>query len=249
MEEDMKIKKVSASEQVCEAIQDQISAGVWKVGDKLPSESDLAAKFGVNRLTVRMALQKLNALGIVETRTGSGTFVIEFDFESYLKTASRFYEQSGMMQNVQEFRIHIEIECARLAIERATPENLEELERLALRHREAWAETEGLTHEEWCKRVAAADLAFHEHVCRISHNPLYAYAFAVAREPIHQYMLFCLSKWMPELVRNIRLDRHRDIHYCIYESIKNRDFTACQSDYAAMIESYTRVNWSMPEVG
>ena len=87
MEEDMKIKKVSASEQVCEAIQDQISAGVWKVGDKLPSESDLAAKFGVNRLTVRMALQKLNALGIVETRTGSGTFVIEFDFESYLKTA------------------------------------------------------------------------------------------------------------------------------------------------------------------
>ena len=49
------------------------------------------------RAVVRMALQKLNALGIVETRTGSGTFVIEFDFESYLKTASRFYEQSGMM--------------------------------------------------------------------------------------------------------------------------------------------------------
>ena len=201
MEDNMRIKKVSASEQVCEAIQEQISGGVWRVGDKLPSESELAQKFGVNRLTVRMALQKLNALGIVETRTGSGTFVIEFDFEGYLKTASRFFEQSGMMQNVTEFRNHIEIECARLAMERATPEDLAELERLALRHREAWAETEGLTHEEWCKRVAAADLAFHEHVCRISHNPLYAYAFAVAREPIHQYMLFCLSKWMPELVR------------------------------------------------
>ena len=249
MEDNMRIKKVSASEQVCEAIQEQISGGVWRVGDKLPSESELAQKFGVNRLTVRMALQKLNALGIVETRTGSGTFVIEFDFEGYLKTASRFFEQSGMMQNVTEFRNHIEIECARLAMERATPEDLAELERLALRHREAWAETEGLTHEEWCKRVAAADLAFHEHVCRISHNPLYASAFAVAREPIHQNMLFCLSKWMPELVRNFRLDRHRDIHYCIYESIKDRDFAACQSDYAAMIESYTRVNWSMPEVG
>ncbi|MEE0697129.1 MAG: FadR/GntR family transcriptional regulator [Oscillospiraceae bacterium] len=249
MDEDMRIRKVSASEQVCEAIQAQISSGVWKVGDKLPSESELAAKFGVNRLTVRMALQKLNALGIVETRTGSGTFVIEFDFESYLKTASRFYEQSGMMQNVTEFRNHIEIECARLAIERATEEDLAELERLALKHREAWADTEGLTHEEWCKCVAAADLAFHEHVCRISHNPLYAYAFAVAREPIHQYMLFCLSKWMPELVRSFRLDKHRDIHYCIYEAIKAKDFAACQSDYAAMIESYTRVNWSMPEVG
>mgnify|MGYP003215939625 CR=1 FL=1 len=185
MDEDMRIRKVSASEQVCEAIQAQISSGTWKVGEKLPSESELASKFGVNRLTVRMALQKLNALGIVETRTGSGTFVIEFDFESYLKTASKFYERSGMMQNVTEFRNHIEIECARLAIERATEEDLCELERLALKHREAWADTEGLTHEEWCKRVAAADLAFHEHVCRISHNPLYAYAFAVAREPIH----------------------------------------------------------------
>ena len=231
----MKIRKVSASEQVCEAIQAQISSGTWKVGDKLPSESELAVRFGVNRLTVRMALQKLNALGIVETRTGSGTFVIEFDFESYLKTASKFYERSGMMQNVTEFRNHIEIECARLAMERATEEDLAELERLALRHREAWADTEGLTHEEWCKRVAA--------------DPLYAYAFAVAREPIHQYMLFCLSKWMPELVRSFRLDKHRDIHYCIYEAIKAKDFAACQSDYAAMIESYTRVNWSMPEVG
>ena len=86
MEDNMRIKKVSASEQVCEAIQEQISGGVWRVGDKLPSESELAQKFGVNRLTVRMALQKLNALGIVETRTGSGTFVIEFDFEGYLKT-------------------------------------------------------------------------------------------------------------------------------------------------------------------
>ena len=117
MEDNMRIKKVSASEQVCEAIQEQISGGVWRVGDKLPSESELAQKFGVNRLTVRMALQKLNALGIVETRTGSGTFVIEFDFEGYLKTASRFFEQSGMMQNVTEFRNHIEIECARLAMQ------------------------------------------------------------------------------------------------------------------------------------
>lgn len=54
---------------------------------------------------------------------------------------------------------------------------------------------------------------------------------------------------MPELVRSFRLDKHRDIHYCIYEAIKAKDFAACQSDYAAMIESYTRVNWSMPEVG
>lgn len=249
MEEDMRIKKVSASELVCESIQEQIGNGAWKVGDRLPSESELAARFGVNRLTVRMALQKLNALGVLETRTGSGTYVIEFDFENYLRSASRFYEQSGMMKDVCEFRNHIEIECARLAIERATPEDLRELERLALRHREIWADTRGVSHEDWCKRVAHADLEFHEQVCRMSHNALYAYAFAVAREPVYNYMLFCVSKWNPELVRVFELDKRRDIHYSIYKSIREKDFAACQLDYAAMIESYSNIDWSMPVVG
>ena len=81
---DEKAKKISASEQVFEALQSQISSGVWKVGDRLPSEGELAERYGVIRLTVRVALQKLNALGVVETRTGSGTYVIEFDFEGYL---------------------------------------------------------------------------------------------------------------------------------------------------------------------
>ena len=108
---------------------------------------------------------------------------------------------------------------------------------------------EGVEHDVWCRRVADADLAFHEQVVRMSHNPLYGYSFAVARGPIYEYMLFCVSKWVPEMVKNFRLDRHRDIHYSIYESIKRHDFAACQSDYAAMIASYTRVNWSMPVVG
>ncbi len=246
---DEKAKKISASEQVFEALQSQISSGVWKVGDRLPSEGELAERYGVNRLTVRVALQKLNALGVVETRTGSGTYVIEFDFEGYLHMASRFYGQSGMMKNVTEFRNHMEIECARLACERATDDELAELERLALEHGRVWMDTEGVEHDVWCRRVADADLAFHEQVVRMSHNPLYGYSFAVARGPIYEYMLFCVSKWVPEMVKNFRLDRHRDIHHSIYESIKRHDFAACQSDYAAMIASYTRVNWSMPVVG
>lgn len=249
MVDDSKIKRISATDQVFEALQSQISSGVWKVGDRLPSEAELADMYGVNRLTVRVALQKLNALGVVETRSGSGTHVIEFDFESYLRMASKFYAQSDMMKNVTEFRNHMEIECARLACERACDEEIEELERLALNHRKVWMDTENVEHDEWCRRVADADMAFHEQVVAMAHNPLYSYAFAVAREPIYEYMLFCVSKWVPEMVKNFRLDRHRDIHYSIYESIKKKDFASCQSDYAAMIASYTRVNWSMPVVG
>jgi GntR family transcriptional repressor for pyruvate dehydrogenase complex len=249
MEESMRIKKVSASEMVCETLQAQIASGALKIGDRLPSESDLASRFGVNRLTVRMALQKLNALGVLETRTGSGTYVIEFDFENYLHEASKFYEQTGLLNNVCEFRNHMEIECARLAMERATEEDLKKLEKLAIVHREEWEANDGRNHENWCRRVALSDLEFHEQVCRMSHNLLYIYAFAVAREPIYEYMLFCASKWTPDAAQKFTLDRRRDVHYSIYESIRQKDFESCKKDYQAMIDSYTNIDWSMPVVG
>jgi GntR family transcriptional repressor for pyruvate dehydrogenase complex len=249
MEEGMRIKKVSASEMVCEAIQSQLNSGAWKVGDRLPSESELANQFGVNRLTVRMALQKLNALGVLETRTGSGTYVVEFDFENYLRAASKFYEQTGLINAVSEFRNHMEIECARLAIERGTEEELEALEKCALKHRQEWQDQKSSDHEKWCRRVALADLEFHEQVCKMSHNLLYTYAFAVAREPIYEYMLFCASKWSPVAVSKFSLEGRRDVHYSIYQAIRNKDFETCKKDYAAMVESYSNIDWSMPVVG
>lgn len=249
MADEGKSKKTSAADAVFEALRSQISSGVWKVGDRLPSEGELAERYGVNRLTVRVALQKLNALGVVETRAGAGTHVIEFDFENYLRMASKFYGRGDMLQEITEFRNHLEIECARLACERATDEDLAELERLALEHRRVWIDSQDVEHDEWCRRVAAADLEFHEQVVRMSHNRLFIYAFSVAREPVYEYILFSVSKWTPELVRSFRLDKQRDIHYCIYESIKQRDFTTCQSDYAAMIASYARASWTMPVVG
>lgn len=53
----------------------QIENGEYRIGDKLPSEKELTQKFGITRLTVRQALAKLVALGWVETRKGSGSFV------------------------------------------------------------------------------------------------------------------------------------------------------------------------------
>ena len=70
-----KVVKSSVSQQVFDQLQGQILAGAWKSGDKLPSENDLAAQFGVSRVTVRNALQKLSGLGLIETRFGEGSFV------------------------------------------------------------------------------------------------------------------------------------------------------------------------------
>ena len=69
-----KVVKSSVSQQVFDQLREQILSGSWKPGQKLPSENELAAQFGVSRVTVRNALQKLSGLGLLETRFGEGSF-------------------------------------------------------------------------------------------------------------------------------------------------------------------------------
>jgi len=62
-------------ERVRQAIAASIADGTYAPGDKLPSEARLADELGVNRLTVRRAIEELARAGAVESRQGSGTFV------------------------------------------------------------------------------------------------------------------------------------------------------------------------------
>lgn len=56
-------------------VQAEIAAGQYRAGDRLPTEASFAARFGVNRHTVRRALAALTAAGLVHSRQGSGAFV------------------------------------------------------------------------------------------------------------------------------------------------------------------------------
>src|SRR5215213_9567021 len=60
---------------VFEALRQEIEAGRWKDGDRLPSEADLVRQYGASRITVGRAVRDLQRAGLVERRAGSGTFV------------------------------------------------------------------------------------------------------------------------------------------------------------------------------
>ena len=77
MADEDKIKRISASDQVFEALQSQISSGVWKVGDRLPSEGELAERCGVS---VEDAAVSLDALSPV---TSLSDFVYGEDTVTY----------------------------------------------------------------------------------------------------------------------------------------------------------------------
>ncbi|MEO1768152.1 GntR family transcriptional regulator [Candidatus Enterococcus ferrettii] len=61
--------------QIHDQLKDEIEKGVWKVGDRLPSERELSVKFKVSRMTLRQAIQTLADEGILERKIGSGTYV------------------------------------------------------------------------------------------------------------------------------------------------------------------------------
>ena len=123
----MKIKKVSVVDQVSEALKDNILNHTWEPGDKLPSEGDLADTFGVNRLSVRMALQKLNTLGLLETRVGDGTYVRKFSMAPYMNEIADIYMDEKHLNDVRELRNLLEGEAMRIAVSSSTEEEREDI--------------------------------------------------------------------------------------------------------------------------
>lgn len=61
--------------QIHNQLRENIEGGKWQVGEKIPAERELAAEFGVSRMTLRQAIQTLVDEGVLERRVGSGTFV------------------------------------------------------------------------------------------------------------------------------------------------------------------------------
>lgn len=188
----LRIKKTTAADLVTDRLKELVLSGKWAIDEKLPSEASLAELFGVNRLTVRIALQRLNALGVLETRDGEGTFVRRFNFGAHMKTLTDFLMTPELMASIGEYRIVLEGECVRLAAGRTTEADFECLEKLFEVFRATVDEYEpGMDPEAkdaLFERTLDCTLDIHCEICRLSGNPLLAYAYEIAREPIRRYM-------------------------------------------------------------
>ena len=77
---------------IAAALRSDLSDGRYRPGDKLPTEAALAARFGVNRHTVRHAISTLVADGLVRTRRGSGAFVAARPTDYPIGRRVRFHE-------------------------------------------------------------------------------------------------------------------------------------------------------------
>jgi len=154
--------------QVVEQLQEQITSGEWPVGARIPPEPDLVAALGVGRNTVREAVNALVHAGILERRQGSGTYVLATD---ELTGAAGRRLVGAKLDEAVEVRRAFEVEAARLAALRRTPEDLRLLE-VALDARErAWAAGDAALFVE-------ADARLHTAVVAAAHNSMLAELYA-----------------------------------------------------------------------
>jgi GntR family transcriptional repressor for pyruvate dehydrogenase complex len=112
--------------QVAEQLVTLIGSGTPQVGQRLPSERDLAEQFGVSRPTVREAMIALEIAGLVEIRSGSGVYVLA----AAEKSLPSPQDQGAGPFEILEARILFEGEACALAAQRISDEQLQRLQDL-----------------------------------------------------------------------------------------------------------------------
>src|ERR1700712_1858267 len=158
-------------------ILEQIVSGALNEGDKLPSENQICQSFQVSRPTVREALMRLHADGLVTTRQGSGTFVLKRPSD-HLTRLAKVSDIAGMLRCL-EVRIALEGQAAALAARRRTPNQMDRI-------------SEALTalqvSFEGTAVPARADFEFHLAVAQASGNALFADLLEMLNETIQHAM-------------------------------------------------------------
>jgi GntR family transcriptional repressor for pyruvate dehydrogenase complex len=160
----MGIEKINLSNEAFNHILAIIAAQGYEPGTKIPSEHELVIMLGVSRNTIRSALNRLNALGILEARHGNGYFLknVEVDVFSSLQLPI-FLEAHSDLETLTEFRMGVEPQGASLAAQRAAPDDVEAMRRaLELSRR----------HLDDRKQYAIFDMDFHLAIAKASGNSI-----------------------------------------------------------------------------
>lgn len=183
------IARRKLSHQVLDRLLPRIRSGEFPVGSLLPSERELMQTLGVGRPAVREALQTLERMGLVDIVHGEGARVLSLSADKVIAQISdaAMHLLSGsddLLEQLKEARLQFEVSMARMAAERATPEQVEQLSVLLDLHKATLDDPE---------RFLETDMAFHRGIAAVSGNQIYM--------AVSQAMLQWLEQFHHEAVR------------------------------------------------
>jgi len=195
--------KRSLVEQAVEQLRQRVADGAWTVGQRLPTEPELALELGISRNTVREAMRVLAFSGLVEVRQGDGTYLrANVDPLGTVQVLSRC-----SLDQARETRHILEAEAIGLAALRRTDEDLKGLHE-ALQH-------SGLHFHDDLDTYVACDMVFHQRLVDAAHNAalseLYRYFSGVVACAVHHSM------------NGPRRQAVFDLHRDILDAVEQRD--------------------------
>lgn len=156
------VERRRLSDAVVDQITGLIASGVYPVGEKLPSERDLAERLGVSRTLVRESFRILESIGLVQVRPGVGA-IVTANGPQTIDIATYVLNHPAEVLEVLEVREVLDARAAELAAQRITEKELAALERLIELQRAAVAA--GDTEE-----MSRLDHDFHDRIYRAARN-------------------------------------------------------------------------------
>jgi GntR family transcriptional repressor for pyruvate dehydrogenase complex len=178
-------------------------------GHKLPSTSELAQRFGVGLPTLREAVKKLEAIGAIEVKHGSGIYVGEHINSFFLMNPIYSHDPPTRKQLIDliEARISIEVSTVALAAENADTDQIEVMENL-LQEAKMNMDNDSLLNQ--------INMRFHRAIASASGNLVFEQIMRVLSNLFHEEQLLLI-----DIFRSKEVD-HRQ-HLQIFKAIKERD--------------------------
>ena len=199
----IRVNAPTVPELVLDSLLKAIEDGKLQIGGELPSERELADALGISRNSLRECLSILNFMGIVENRGNRKILVKNADYFRKTRSLLELSYSEDTFEDFMEFRRTNEREIARLACQRATEEDLEQLR----------SSVERLESDE---TDYLADVEFHVDLAYASHNTI----FAAMLDYVNCLILELRMRFFE------REDYHgktAEAHRRIYEAVKARD--------------------------
>ena len=210
------VRQRRLSDDIVEQLEGMILEGTLKSGERLPAERALAERFGVSRPSLREAIQKLAAKGLLVSRQGGGNYVVDSLGSTFSDPLLHLLESNPEAQrDLLEFRQTLEASCAYYAALRATEVDRERLTAAFEALQDCYACADEVSRVE----EGAADARFHLAIAEASHNAVLLHTIRGLFDLLKRNVVTNIGGMYQQRTetRDMLINQHRDLYLAIIE--------------------------------
>ncbi len=222
------VRQRRLSDDIVDRLEGMILEGTLTSGQRLPAERVLAEQFGVSRPSLREAIQKLVAKGLLVSRQGGGNYVAETLGSTFSDPLMQLFERNPDAQrDLLEFRHTLEASCAFYAAQRATEPDRERLKAAFDALQDCYSRASEVSRAE----EGAADARFHLAIAEASHNAVLLHTIRGLFDLLKRNVVTNIGGMYQQRAetRDMLISQHRELYQAIVEGRAEDAREVCSS--------------------